>query len=631
MIQTPQVEIAQDNEIIRSFLERRELTYDDIAYLAQPDSSHQHNPFLLRGMETWIDTLHHVKGEKVAIIPDYDADGVLSGTLARVGLYLLGFGDAFVLPPRASDGYGISKLSIDRVREQCPEATVLVTTDNGSNAHDGVQYAKSLGFTVLVTDHHLATDAPLADAVVNPNGHGDTTYPFPAISGTAVIYKALLAYFYKFNQEEAVFRNMQTLVLLVGASTISDVMPLLDENRYFVTEAVRMLTHFEEGSSDERLYAYTDNPLDQYFRGVDLLLLSLRGHGKLKYGIDSDTFGFVIGPMLNSPRRMTGDSTLGFSLFQTRKEDLKVGIRSLPGEALYALNEERKVYVKQLTNELLHYIETSDVSPIEHMVFSVRMESGIAGLLSNNFTKTYGLPSVAFGTNQKDEGGSIINPPLVEGRLLSGSARAPQGFNLHQLLETIDRLAPGLMVKWGGHEEAAGITIRAENLDMFRQAFLHVCMELVEVEEDDGLTLGGDFLIVTNTFDKLPTLGVKPSEDIHLIDARVEGSINTHKNLWGAIRFFEEVAPFGQGFSAPSFTVSFYANDIARAFYMGAEKQHVKCTLMNGLHVIYWNGAETFKEGFKANNTFVAKGPLSINEYNGNVSLQLIADSFERL
>lgn len=99
--------------------------------------NHQHNPFLLKGVGRWINVLHRVKGLPIAIIPNYDADGVLSGTLASVGLYLFGFEDVYLYPPKTYDGYGLSRKSVDNVLQARPETRVIITTDNGSNAHDG--------------------------------------------------------------------------------------------------------------------------------------------------------------------------------------------------------------------------------------------------------------------------------------------------------------------------------------------------------------------------------------------------------------------------------------------------------------------------------------------------------------
>lgn len=641
------------NPIIRSFLERRELTGQDLTYLTNPDASHQHDPFLLKGVGRWIDTLHAVKGLPIAIIPDYDADGVLSGTLARVGLSLFGFGDAYLYPPKTNDGYGLSKQSVDNVLKARPDIRVIITTDNGSNAFEGIQYAKEKGLIVLVTDHHLADAAPCADAVVNPNGHGDNTYPFTHISGTAVIYKALWAYGRKYASSAQVWLDFRSLVLLVGISTISDVMPLVNENRYFVTESVKMLQHFIQGYSEARVLGYDDTPLHQYYRGVDLLVTTLHAYEKLKYGVDADTFGFLIGPMLNSPRRMTGDSALSFQLFQSKREDLLDANRPLPSDLLYEINEQRKVVVQKLTAALFNHMEKSGGSPLDYMVFNARMSKGIAGLLSGNFTTKFGLPSIAFGAGSEgsndvdpDEVTDIINVEPVGKTFMVGSARSPESFDLHGFLTVIDAEHPGLIERWGGHAQAAGITIRAENFERFREVFTSryaaVMVEHLEAKGTPGIPspFDGEYILTTEAYVRLIQSGI--THEGQVVPLHGSTSVFTNQTLWEAVRFFEQLEPFGHGFPKPTFSVAIAMRDVPRVFTMGVDRQHAKLMLTNGLSVIHWRGAATFArpepvelddEGnpMPDERVFIVTGALSVNRYNGNESLQLIVSDIQDL
>ncbi|MCR6108618.1 DHH family phosphoesterase [Salipaludibacillus agaradhaerens] len=633
MTATEQYIAPTQNLIIRSFLDRRELTQQDVMYLMNPEENHQHDPFLLKGVGRWIDCLHSVKGLPIAIIPDYDADGVLSGTLARVGLSLFGFGDAYLYPPKTHDGYGMSKTSVDNVLTARPDTRVIVTTDNGSNAHEGIQYAKERGLIVLVTDHHLAGPAPCADAVVNPNGHGDNTYPFTQISGTAVIYKVLTAYAHKYVVDAHVLEHFHSLVLLVGISTISDVMPLLNENRYYVTDSVRMLQYFIDGHSDERIMAYTDTPLHQYYRGVDLLVRTLNSHGKLKYGVNADTFGFLIGPMLNSPRRMVGDSELAFRLFQSKRCDLDTA-HALPSDELIAVNDQRKAYVQKLTSALFLYINEKGDDPIDHMVFNARMRGGVAGLLSGNFTKTYGLPSIAFGVDlETSHSDDIINVDVTGTHLLTGSARSPETFDLHGFLSAIDADYPELIEKWGGHAQAAGIAVKPSNYERFKEVFTSRCIAIMneQVAGHEGSSIAspfdGEYVLTTEAYDRLVEAGASHESDV--VPLHGQASVFTNHTLWEAVRFFEQLAPFGHGFPKPLFSTAIAMREVSRVFYMGAEKQHVKLMLSNGLTVIHWNGAGLFNqpELVPDGRIFIVTGELGINEYAGNESLQLIASS----
>lgn len=647
-----EMETPAQNPIIRSFLHRREFSAQDVTYLINPNETHQHDPFLLKGVGRWIDVLHSVKGQPIAVIPDYDADGVLSGTLARVGLSLFGFGDVYLYPPKTRDGYGLSKQSVNNVLDAQPDTRVIITTDNGSNAHEGIQYAKEKGLTVLVTDHHLADAPPCADAVVNPNGHGDNTYPFTHISGTAVIYKALAAYANKYTTNPHVWRDFRSLVLLVGISTISDVMPLINENRYYVTESVKMLTHFVNGYSVERVLAYDDTPIHQYYRGVDLLVTTLNQRGKLKYGINADTFGFTIGPILNSPRRMIGESEISFRLFQTEQADLKDAEHVLPSDELYAINEERKTYVQKLTTALFSHMKEQGGVPLDYMIFNARMRGGVAGLLSGNFTKKFGLPSIAFGVGpdaSQEESENPINVDvgnLPDGSVFAGSARSPETFDLHSFLKVIDADNPGLIEKWGGHAQAAGITIRAENYERFRDVFTNKFMEILaeqtvdQKEPEVASPFNGEYILTTEAYDRLITKGVTHESEV--VPLHGHTSVFTNQSLWEAVRFFEQLEPFGHGFPRPSFSVAIAMRDVPRVFTMGADQQHAKLMLRNGLTVINWNGAALFQRAEPVeidasgnpvpdSRVFVVTGELSVNRFNGVESLQLIASDVQEL
>lgn len=646
------LDTLKHSPLLSAFLTHRGYTAADLSYLLHPDTTHQHDPFLMRGMNQWVDRLHMVKGQTIAIIPDYDADGVLSGTVARVGLSVLGFGDAYVYPPKTADGYGLTKRSVDAVLKAQPDTTVIVTTDNGSNAHDGIAYAKEQGLTVLVTDHHLAATDPVADAVVNPNRQApqgfEETYPFTHISGTTVIYKALQAYARKYAADGSAMADLETLVVLVGASAISDVMPMRDENRYYVTQAVSMLEQLVERHTPQRVGSYGDTPIEQYFRGLDLLVYSLNRQGKLKYGINADTFGFVIGPILNSPRRMLGDSAMAFDLFLTTREKLLHNPNNDNNEPvsdlLYQINEDRKAYVRTLTTALVKRIETdceTGASPVDFSVFNIVAIGGVAGLLAGSYVTRYDLPSIAFTVhlepllaNPVSDLTQLINVDAAGEMILSGSGRAPEWFDLHGFLTHIDETYPGLLHKWGGHAQAAGVSIQAKNFDAFRKIFIHGVREyLLEATQDAGRPLTAvdqlsEFVLADNAFEHwFAQQGQALPEAVTTIQVD-ESPIMTQETIADTVRLFDQMAPFGQGFKAPVFT-TFVPVGACRLFYMGAEKQHVKMTLPNGLAVIQWNGADELRpvpEGEEDDRQLLVTGSLTINEYNGNESLQLIAD-----
>lgn len=625
------------NPLVSAFLSNRGLTSEsDVAYVLRPDASHQHDPFLLDGVDGFIDRLHDAKGRRIIVQPDYDVDGVASGTTLAVALFLFGFGEVYVNPPRVRDGYGLTRKAVDAMLSVVPDAEVLITTDNGSNAHDGVAYAKEKGLTVLVTDHHVAEADPAADAVVNPNRrHVDSAYPYPAISGTAVIYKVLQAYASRYVTDEAAKADFRSLLFLVGVSTVSDMMPIRDENRYFVTEAVTMFERFIEGHTPARVGTWGDTPLERYYRGLDLLVWTLKENRKLDYGVNAETFGFTLAPILNSPRRMLGESAMAFELFQTTRDEVLSG---LPGDfvsdRLFRVNEERKAYVSALSRELVETVDGSHQALTDCTVFTASMLSGVAGLLSSTFTNRYDLPSIAFSVFDRPgasldtldgSSASRINASLPRVGYVSGSGRAPSWFDLHAFLSRIDAEHPGLILSWGGHPQAAGIKVAVENFHAFREVFTsslkRVLAELAKAHPSDGErrpVYAGEFLLET---ERSRLAGGVAKGVVHPLAPSAMGD----ETLLEAMRFFEEVAPYGTDFPAPSFTVVFSRTD-ATFRTMGAMGQHAKAQLSNGLSVIDWNAAPTWGIDGTDDRLFIVTGRLSFNTFNGRTTLQLIAN-----
>lgn len=618
-----------ENPIVKAFLTRREVGPAEFAVLQRPEASHQHDPFLLDNMVEMVDRLHSLKesGARIVIDPDYDADGVLSGTLASVAFHLFGFENVSVYHPRLRDGYGMTPKAVDRIVNEFPDVEVLFTTDNGSNARDGIRHAKSLGLTVLVTDHHLATSDPDADVVVNPNRvHVSQAYPYKSISGTAVAYKVFEAYNARHGQlsagDAAAFKS---LLLLVGISTVSDMMPMRDENRYFVQEAIRLLTRFADTHTPHRVGQYDDTPLGQYYRGLDLLVYSMNQRAKLNYGVDSSTFGFLIGPLLNSPRRMSGLSSESFALFETMRATLEKPLEELPSEHLFVVNDTRKQYVASLSQALLAEIAAVP-DAAEMAVFTAKMNSGVAGLLASDFLSATDLPTIAFGVYETNDT-HIINPRPTSEVVLKGSGRAPSWFDLHATLTRLSKRYPDLFVGFGGHQGAAGVSIKASQLPKLQMLFANEIKTALERREGSAvqtkrpaLVVPGEFLLVTDTARRQLS-----GYDGEVRFTPVEADFAAESALIDAMRFFEQAAPFGEGFEAPTFTLAFTKQEIGEDRIMGPDKNHVKFKLktVGELDVIRWKGADWYAA--LAPETVVSvTGELSFNEFRGRKTPQLI-------
>ena len=398
-----------------------------------------------------------------------------------------------------------------------------------------------------------------------------------------------------------------------------------------------MFERFIAGHTPERVGAWGDSPLERYYRGLDLLVWTLRNNRKLDYGVNAETFGFTLAPILNSPRRMLGESAMAFELFQTTRSEVLSGV---PGEfvsdRLFRVNEERKAYVSELSRELVETVDASHQPLTDCTVFTASMLSGVAGLLSSTFTNRYDLPSIAFSVFERPDGGLVpldggdhparrINASLPRVGYVSGSGRAPDWFDLHAFLSHLDAAHPGLILSWGGHTQAAGIKVAVDQFHAFREAFTtglkQVLAELVKAQPTDAprrLVYGGEFLLET------PRAVAAGGESKGVVHPLAREAMSDAA-LLEAMDYFERLAPFGTDFPAPSFTVVFNRED-ATFRTMGANAQHAKAQLSNGLSVIDWNAAPVWDVHGTDDRLFIVTGRLSFNTFNGRTTLQLIAN-----
>lgn len=594
-------------QVIDLLKNKRGWTDDLIEQLKHPSQTDLHDPFLLENMDAFIDELHTLKDKKITIIPDYDADGILSGSLLFGALDVLGFSGVSLYEPRTQTGYGVTVLSAQEALDMFPGTEVVITTDNGSNAHAGVEYVLEQGISVLITDHHIATDGDPVPLAINPNRPTDT-YPHKGLSGTAVVWKVMQAYVSRYGTEKEQ-QLIQLLIALVGISVISDVMPLLDENRYFVEQSIIMLqnkTLLEQGSQVDGVYG-------DIFRGLYALHTICDEAGSFNYGFDESTLGFVFGPMLNSPRRMSGSSKQGFDVLLSKTYDEAY----FAARKLFETNTQRKTLMKKYNQAYLTPVLTSQ-NKLDYMIGVVPYRSGLIGLVAGRFTSNFNLPSIVFGNmDLKETYYDDTLPEWVD--VIGGSGRSPEWFDLHGALTLMQTENPEWFVSFGGHNQAAGVAIYAKHYTAFRRRFMVLVTEcLAELnEQKETMDLSDD-----------PTIwiGYKPSQP-QPYDVLIEKHWDTQE-LVSVVDFTDTLRPYGQKFPEPAYGVTFNTNDVT-VFFMGKEKQHVKFTLPNGLVVLQWNGAESLKKQLgHLNGPFelTAMGPLSINEFNGRYTAQIIAE-----
>lgn len=599
------------NPILDLFLTKRQLTFDDYLRLSNPQKEVLHDASLLQDSRTFIDKLHVSKHEQIVIVPDYDADGVNSGIVLRAGLSLIGLThEPHLYCPTTHLGYGLTIASVDALLQECPTATLIITTDNGVKAFDGIAYAKSRGLRVFVTDHHLGDiSEPEADVIVNPNRVTDT-YPFKSISGTEVVWK-LLMYYAEVYGDDNMVRLMNALGVFAGISVVSDVMQVVDENRFVLTASLSMCRN-----TPLLIHMMDHTPHTAYqeaFRGLVVLLRMLDDNGKLKYGLDEDTFGFYISPMLNSPRRMYGTSKEAFDVFTS--PDLETALKR--AQELFDLNEERKQIVKVVNQAIDTHVES--LPGLFCPVVTVNARMGFAGLVAGHITSTYDQPHITFAKAYDVDTLILDGDALQEqGGVIHGSGRSPAWFDLFSAVETIQKQAPHIFASFGGHAQAVGLGIYAEYYALFEHLFGSVVADAIA--QKATLDVAGDDMGVSQLINPMH-ISISGSAPLDA-DLTIGEGFSLH-DLCEGLALLDTMKPYGEGFRPQVFVTSVNLGNM-KMRRMGAERQHAKLELPNGLVALYWNKAESLED---RNGTVLLSGTMSVNEFRGNKTPQLIIDT----
>lgn len=374
---------------------------------------------------------------KIRIIGDYDIDGIQSTYILLEGFRMLGADVDSDIPDRMKDGYGLNRNLIDRALEA--DVDTIITCDNGIAAAEEVAYAKSMGMTIVVTDHHEVPYTeigagrryilPEADAVVDPKQE-DCTYPFKGLCGAAVAYKLVEALMEAMGKDA---EDADYLMENVAIATIGDVMDLVDENRIFVKQGLDMLKR-TENLGLKALMECT---------GVNVDKLS-------PYHI-----GFVIGPCMNASGRLD-TAKRALELLEAKK----VAEADLLAGDLKALNDSRKDMTAQAVEEAFIQVENSELKDADVLVvYLPECHESLAGIVAGRIREKYYRP--VFVLTKGAEG-------------LKGSGRSIETWHMYEGLNRVKHL----LSKFGGHKMAAGLSMPEENLEQFRK----------EINEKSGIT-----------------------------------------------------------------------------------------------------------------------------------------------
>lgn len=374
------------------------------------------------------------EGAPIRIIGDYDIDGVCATYILLEGLKGLGAVADTDIPDRITDGYGLNRHLIDRAFEAGTDT--IITCDNGIAAAEEIAYGKGLGMTVIVTDHHEVPfdeedgekkyHLPPADAVVDPK-RTDCSYPFKGLCGAAVAYKLMEALYEAMGKDSS---DIDYLMEEVAFATVGDVMDLTGENRIFVRQGLEML----QSTSNLGLRALME------CTGID------------RKAVNTYHIGFVLGPCLNASGRLDTAKRALALLEAGSKQEADV----LAGD-LKALNDSRKEMTEEAVRQAAEQVEHTEAGRQKVLVLYLPdCHESLAGIVAGRIRERYCRPVFVITDS---------------GEMAKGSGRSIEAYHMYEEMNK----CRNLFVKFGGHKLAAGLTLKKENIEKFRQDINAVC------------------------------------------------------------------------------------------------------------------------------------------------------------
>lgn len=529
----------------------------------QRNANHLLNYNQLQGIDLAIEVLYDIikDNKPLVIVGDFDTDGATSTALMVKALRSMGVQSIdYIVPDRFEDGYGLSVGVVQRIIHK--KAALIITVDNGISSFEGVELAHQHGIKVIITDHHLpAAELPKADAIINPN-LASCNFPSKNLAGVGVAFYFMLAlrahlrnvdWFTEKNVPEF---NLALLLDLVALGTIADVVPLDFNNRILVHQGINRI---RSGYCCEGIKALVD--------------IAKKECSKLS----AMDLSYIIAPRLNAAGRMENMS-LGIELLLC--EDYALA-RQMAAD-LDLLNLERRDIEQSMQTEAMAFIQNIENTlkdiPNGIVIYHSEWHQGVIGILSARIKDKYYRPVISFAATGDG--------------FLKGSGRSIAGFHLRDALERIDTLNPGLIVAFGGHAMAAGLTIHEDKLSQFKLCFEQLTSELI----DDALL-----------------------NNIILSDGPLDKAFFNCETA----QIIRDGGPWGQGFPEPLFDGEFMLH---QQRIVG--EKHLKMVIepVNGgplLDGIAFN-VDTLKWPDNSIKRIKLAYHLDINEFRGNKSVQLL-------
>jgi single-stranded-DNA-specific exonuclease len=512
----------------------------------------------LDNIDAAVDLLLEHRSRRIVIVGDFDVDGATSTALLLRVLREYGFAEVdYLVPNRFEFGYGLSPEIVRVAAEGSPD--LIVTVDNGISSVSGVREAKSAGIAVLVTDHHLpGAEMPDADVIVNPNLAG-SEFPSRSLAGVGVAFYLVAALGRRLEEagQAGAARVPARYLDLVALGTVADVVPLDHNNRILVQQG---LERIRAGHTVAGIRALLEQSGRQLARTV------------------STDLGFVVGPRINAAGRLE-DMSVGIECLLT--DD--AGAAARHAQLLDDINHERKNIESTMREQAFAYVDKLGARdwPRCVCVYEKSWHQGVVGLIAARVREKCHRPVIAFARESAGQ--------------LKGSARSIAGMHVRDLLEAVSGTHPGLIVKFGGHAMAAGLTIAEDDYAAFKAAV---------AEQAERLYPDADF-----------------SGAIVSDGTIAESDVQRHGGLLQAARTLRQAGPWGSGFPEPLWSGDF---EVVEQRTVGEKHLKLRVRPAGGGQVIDAIAFNQAGPGYRGVVQLAYR--LDVNEYRGVESPQLVVE-----
>ena len=498
---------------------------------------------------------HLEQHASILIFGDYDADGATSTALCVKALHMLGHENvSFVLPDRFKDGYGLSEAIAQRIAQLQP--ALVITVDSGIASVKGVAILKQANIDVIVTDHHLPADElPAADVIVNPNAFANSAGG--NLAGVGVAFYLMLALRSRLRESGWFNRraepNFAELLDLVAIGTVADLVALDYNNRILVNEGLKRLRAGACSSGIRKL--------------VELA-------GRSLAHLSAQDIGFSLAPRINAAGRLD-DMSIGVQTLLAEEESSAARLAS----ELEDMNLYRRELQAQMSQQAIAMLPQFELAQQQysHVLYQPDWHEGIVGIIASRIKDISNRPAISFAG--------------AENGILKGSGRSVSGIHLRDMLDLVDKAEPGLILRFGGHAMAAGLSIEQRQLERFKAKFEQVLQQQVDPACFENIVLS-------------------------------DGQIEAQEMTLELAKLLRNAGPWGQKFPAPSFDGEFKVLDqrvLAKRylkFVLSSKNQH------QPVDAIFFNPTE---EQLTTNfQTLQIHYELALNHYRGQDGLQLL-------